>query len=176
MSVQGGSITYGRTKNLGDYNNVKGEATFAFENKEDLAEASSLALTAVGKLLGYEPVPMTKHSEPAADKPKKAKAEKKAETVTEEVPIGGAITTAPASAVEIDEDFSTPSTTAVPAISDEDIGKLCNAAAKRIGEGGGLKVRQLLMEVSGINNGGHIGSLTTPELRQVFVKKLAELK
>jgi hypothetical protein len=193
MSIQGGSVTYGRTKNLGDYNSAKAEATISFDAADDLALAQGIALNAVAKLLGA-PSPNSDAAltdeqvtaiaaKTVVKEPKKGKtkAEKHSEeqaafqkAQSEEVPIGGATTTAPSSSVEIEEDFLTDKEV-LPVISDKDISTQCNVVARKLGDNGGLRVRQLLAEVHGQPNVGLTG-LTTPELRALFVKKLAELK
>ena len=186
MTIQGGSVTYGRTKNLGDYNSVKAEATISYDDAADLPAAEGLALTAVGKLLGYQPVPLTgKGDEPGGEidhglkaEPEKVKKTRKAKIdagFEEEVPIGEIQEHKAASGVEIEEDFGTDKEV-TQLVSDKDLGVAANIAARKIGgDNGGLRVRQLLSEVHGQPNVGLKG-LTTPELRALFLKKLAELK
>jgi hypothetical protein len=202
MAITGGSVSYSRTANLGDYNSKKAEATFAFDTEADTLAAAAKAITTVegllgGKLLAVAAEVAASSDTPNVDranalkaahaakngadatkptKPKKVKAspadivEEPATEPAANISTGGE--RVDPSAVE---DFNEPGT-AIPAVTDEELGVMANRAARALGDGGSLKVRQLLMDVTGVKDGGAIRNLTSPELRQLFVKKLAELK
>lgn len=55
--ISGGTVTFGRTVNLGDYNSKKAEATIGFsvEDGGSIDEASAVAVAKVNELLGIAP-------------------------------------------------------------------------------------------------------------------------
>jgi hypothetical protein len=77
MPLTGGSVTYGETKNLGDYNSRKAEATIGYDDPADIQKAQAVAVQAVSDMLAGNIVVRTepKAAEPKAKKelkPKKA--------------------------------------------------------------------------------------------------------
>lgn len=175
MAITGGSITYGRTVNLGDYNSKRADATFAFDDPADVANAAVHAQSVVANLLGGNVagvvVPATEPVKERKPRAKKVDAAEVTETVTDadlnKEAFAGVKAKDPS---EVVESFDAP---VVAEISNDDLLSACNRAVAKVGADGPTKVRALKAKyVADLTK----SVITLPQsIRAKFLEELAAL-